>query len=532
MPPVPKKQKQPPPQPAIGFLATFGLVGSLLSALYLASWATSSVERFERVKSYPSRFTIQGLPADIYSLVPNHISSVVESFLGFAGPLDFEEWVDWEEKKAWGGLLMNVHPDGTMPGCVVASPSTFKPDYWYQWTRDSALVMRSVVNAYISGESQHRHLIDEYIAASECTPFTGEWSRPQPDGPGARVITLVKFASYLLDFGNEDDKAFVKTKLYDSKSPTKSIIKGDMEYLARHWGDPGYDLWEEVQGTHFYTLLATRTALFTGASLATKLGDDAAATYYRTQALIIEGLLPKFWSEEKGVVRVTVNHTIGRDSEENAHKGDDTYGKTSELDAAVILAVLHSGDGTDWSVGNDKILSTLDGLMKAMSKVYPLNKGRLYPALGRYPEDVYDGVGISHANPWHLCTLAAAELLYKHSALLSNSSAPLVVSKISKKWYERFLPLPEGGATISPGTGEYGKIVDGQKAVADGLVGIVKEFAGRNGSLHEQFDRITGEGRGARDLTWSYASFTTAAEARRGCPLAKKPRPNHSASVW
>lgn len=37
--------------------------------------------------------------------------------------------------------------------------------------------------------------------------------------------------------------------------------------------------------------------------------------------------------------------------------------------------------------------------------------------------------------------------------------------------------------------------------MADGFVRVVQEFASRNGSLHEQFDRVSGEGRGARDLT-------------------------------
>lgn len=74
-------------------------------------------------------------------------------------------------------------------------------------------------------------------------PFKGEWSRPQPDGPAARVITLVMFANHLLDFGTADDRSFVTNKLYDGKDVTESIIKGDLEYLGKHWGDAGFDRW-------------------------------------------------------------------------------------------------------------------------------------------------------------------------------------------------------------------------------------------------------------------------------------------------
>lgn len=44
--------------------------------------------------------------------------------------LSFEDWLKWQEGKAWKGLLANIHPEGTVPGCVVASPSKVLPDYW------------------------------------------------------------------------------------------------------------------------------------------------------------------------------------------------------------------------------------------------------------------------------------------------------------------------------------------------------------------------------------------------------------------
>jgi glucoamylase len=65
-------------------------------------------------------------------------------------------------------LKRNIHPLGTLPGTVVASPSTSRPDYWYQWTRDSALVMRTVVSKWSNeGMEEDRKSIEEYVEACQ-----------------------------------------------------------------------------------------------------------------------------------------------------------------------------------------------------------------------------------------------------------------------------------------------------------------------------------------------------------------------------
>jgi glucoamylase len=45
----------------------------------------------------------------------------------------------------------------------------------------------------------------------------------------------------------------------------------------------------------------------------------------------------------------------------------------------------------------------------------------------------------------------------------------------------------------------------------------IKDFTPADGHLAEQFDRATGVPVSARDLTWSYAAFVSAARTRRGC---------------
>lgn len=129
---------------------------------------------------------------------------------------------------------------------------------------------------------------------------------------------------------------------------------------------PFPSVWEEVNGSHFYTLLSIYTGLKLGASLAARLDDLSAASRYIAEATKINAVISTFWSEHKQIIRVSKDHQKGRASIENAHFGDNTYGKTSELDAAVLLATLHAGHGTEWEHGNEKVLATLEALMDVM----------------------------------------------------------------------------------------------------------------------------------------------------------------------
>jgi hypothetical protein len=46
--------------------------------------------------------------------------------------LSFDAFLAHQGAVSWRRLLDNVHPPGTSAGCVVASPSRFKPNYFYQ----------------------------------------------------------------------------------------------------------------------------------------------------------------------------------------------------------------------------------------------------------------------------------------------------------------------------------------------------------------------------------------------------------------
>jgi hypothetical protein len=55
------------------------------------------------------------------------------------------------------------------------------------------------------------------------------------------------FANHYLATGGDSAKEYVTTVLYDSRLPSESVIKNDLEYVANNWRGIGFDLWEEVR---------------------------------------------------------------------------------------------------------------------------------------------------------------------------------------------------------------------------------------------------------------------------------------------
>lgn len=96
------------------------------------------------------------------------------------------------------------------------------PDY-YTWTRDSALVFKSLVDMFKNGDTALLTVIEEYISSQayiqtvsnpsgglssgglgepkfnvDETAFTGSWGRPQRDGPALRATALISFGQWLI----------------------------------------------------------------------------------------------------------------------------------------------------------------------------------------------------------------------------------------------------------------------------------------------------------------------------------------------
>ncbi|KAF4331727.1 glucoamylase [Fusarium beomiforme] len=416
------------------------------------------------------------------------------------------------------GVLANIGADskraqGAAPGAIIASPSRIDPDYWYTWTRDSALTYKVLVERFIRGEKSLQRNIDEYISAQaklqgvtnpsggpesgglgepkfqvNLTAFTGSWGRPQRDGPALRATALILYANWLISHG---DRSKAVNKVWP-------VIDKDLAYTVKSWNRTSYDLWEEVNGSSFFTLSASHRALVEGAALATKLGKsctDCAASAPRVLCFMQD-----FWT--------------GSYIDSNINVQDGRTG----LDANSILSSIHTFDPSSkctdstFQPCSSRALANLKAVVDSFRSIYGVNKNRgkgKAAAVGRYSEDVYyDG------NPWYLTTLAAAEQLYA-AVYQWKKIGSITIDDISMPFFGDIMPKVSKG-TYRKNTETYKTIVKAVTSYADGFVSIVQSYTPKDGSLAEQFDKSTGAPKSAVHLTWSYAAFISAAERRSG----------------
>ncbi|KAF4963299.1 hypothetical protein FSARC_8667 [Fusarium sarcochroum] len=437
---------------------------------------------------------------------PGHTTSNLDRFIAKQADISIK------------GVLDNIGADGkraqgAAPGAVVASPSRSDPDYWYTWTRDSALTYKVLVERLIHGDKSLQRKIDEYVSTQaklqsvsnpsggpesgglgepkfnvNLTAFTGSWGRPQRDGPPLRATALTLYANWLMSHGD-------RSKAVQRVWP---VIEKDLAYTVKFWNRTGYDLWEEINGSSFFTLSASHRALVEGASLAKKLGKpcpNCAASAPRVLCLV-----QNFWTGD--YVDSNINVKDGR-------KG---------LDANSILSSIHTFDpdakctDTTFQPCSSRALSNHKAVVDSFRSIYGVNKNRgrgKAAAVGRYSEDVYfDG------NPWYLTTLAAAEQLY--AAIYQwNNLGFVTVDEVSLPFFRDLSPKVTKG-TYRKNTKTYRSIIKAVKDYADGFVSVVQAYTPKDGSLAEQFDKSTGSPKSAVHLTWSYASFVSASERRDG----------------
>lgn len=389
-------------------------------------------------------------------------------------------------------LLKNLSRTDTARGAVIASPSQSYPDYFYHWTRDAALTHEGVYHLYkfTNDQALKNQLVGlakdwiafETIAQNNSenaegglgeprfhvdgTVNTAEWGRPQNDGPAARAITMSLWALHFLENG---EASYVRDHLYRAELPAQSPIKKDLEYVAKHWRDSSVDLWEEVRGLHFYTLVMQRRSLVVGSHLAHRLGDNEASLYYGTEAEKIRVALDRFLNAGKPYIVATLDRSGG-------------WGhKESGLDIAVIIAANHALFEDEFFLSQKFMFTnTLAVMEDKFHAIYDINRdATLATAMGRYPEDVYDGIGFSGANPWFLATHATAEYYCKLGQL--ERSEDLAAA------------LKDKGLSY--------------------LARTLKHRDQNTGEMSEQFSRYSGYLVGARHLTWSYASYIAAYQA-------------------
>jgi glucoamylase len=359
----------------------------------------------------------------LFGLFANGIGSVS------AAESSLENWIKAQTDRSLSRVYLAISPKDGALGSVMASPSRDNPDYYFHWIRDAALTMREVWAYRALNPKRARNTLMDYAVFSRKNQttenpapshrgydlgepkfemsgaaFQGPWGGPQNDGPALRVLALLGLADDLMMSGQQD---FVYKVLYAPEIPARTVIKADLEYVAHHWQDPSFDLWEEVKGDHFYTRLAQWRALSEGAIFAARMQDPQAAAFYKQQASAVMESLDKFWSSSKNYLVATRNWVGGHDPQE----------KASLLDIAIVLGVLHSGRaGSPFYVDDDRVIATVWELVQAFDYQYAINRDRtndeglpMGPGIGRYPEDHYSGTS----------TDRSARIAHDHRALAS-----------------------------------------------------------------------------------------------------------------
>lgn len=143
------------------------IMNGLSSLLLLGSYA------FQAVLGRPdaSRVRAQEVDRDI-------LKRSVDSFVATESPI------------ALSRLLCNIGSDGcyaqgVASGAVLASPSKNNPDYFYTWTRDSALTLKEIIDTFTNGyDANLQTEIENYIAAQARLQGVSNPSGSLSDGTG------------------------------------------------------------------------------------------------------------------------------------------------------------------------------------------------------------------------------------------------------------------------------------------------------------------------------------------------------------
>lgn len=299
---------------------------------------------------------------------------------------------------------------------------------------------------------------------------------------------MISYAKYLVSTGQT-------TTVFNLVWP---IIQNDLSYTAQYWNQTGFDLWEEVSGSSFFTIAASHRALVEGSALAASMSQSC--SHCDSQAPQVLCFLQSFWT--------------GQYINSNINTNDERSGK----DANSILTSLHNFDpaatcdDTTFQPCSSRALANHKQVTDSFRSIYTINsdiaQGQAV-AVGRYNEDVY-----YNGNPWYLATTAAAEQLY--DALYQwNHIGSMTVDAVNQAFFQDLVPGTELG-TYTAGSATFASLTTAAKIYADGFMSVVQKYTPSNGALAEQFSKDNGSPLSAADLTWSYAALLTANARRSG----------------
>ncbi len=199
-----------------------------------------------------------------------------------------------------------------------------------------------------------------------------------------------------------------------------------------------------------------------GAARAKRDGKTGDAGFFGAKAKDLRKTLDGFWAPDLSIYKSRI---LGLGSE-----------NAKALDFSVILGVLHAGLDKGLHSVQDETSSA--DLQKTATNSSLRNTPSTAVAdtavmFGRYKGDSYVSGGA-----YYFSTFGAAEFYYRAAAATPSHRAALI---------ER----------------------------GDAVLSRLRDFIPESGGLSEQFDQTSGEQTSAKDLSWSYACFITAWQARR-----------------
>lgn len=432
--------------------------------------------------------------------------------------------VDHPIQKITDGVTMQA-----LPGAMIASPSNrypgFSQDYIFNWLRDAAICTDELVSLYQQNKNavnfsyfeNYTHFLTIAFAQSpqlgqynlgqpkfniDGTIWEKAWARPQNDGAALTAITLIHIANIYLA---QDQLARVKSQIMP-------LVKQTLAYIANHYQANSYGPWEEIKGQHFFNEMVQRKALIAGAALAEKLGDIKLANQYLRIVPKLNHLLKLHWYPDNQYYAETINQQ---------------FVKGGGLDSAVIIALVYGQTPSQalFALNNPKVLSTAYYVREAFENLYPINRFDREnqiggPLIGRYPNDIYDGNLFKSGNPWTLNTAVFAEFYYQLAGIYLKQKY-IEIAPLSVKFFRQINPaIKLKPGKILAGTPQFEMIVSNLISAGDAMLQAILHGSicyAKNDCYHlsEQLNRLSGKPVSAKDLSWSYAAFLSAAQARQ-----------------
>lgn len=121
--------------------------------------------------------------------------------------LSLDTYVKSQTRVALSGILANTYGvNSSFPGVIIASPATDTAragesggqNYYYQWTRDAALTVKTIINQYASGDASLEPLIRAYIdnesELQHLSTLSGNFTSGGLGEPKVRDMSLILVA--------------------------------------------------------------------------------------------------------------------------------------------------------------------------------------------------------------------------------------------------------------------------------------------------------------------------------------------------